>query len=315
MIKLSVIVPIYNAKDFIPDLIHTFEKQDTREFKVIFVNDASSDNSLQLMNELLERSTFAYDIIDLTDNGGPGNARNIGVSKCNTEYVCFVDADDNISSSFFSLLLDKAEKTNADIVFSDVKKVYDDGHTTNHINIDNYIKTKDSKDAACVFDCAPWGKIFKANIWEKNDLSFPLDIRAEDLAVIPALIYYSNKIQVVKQAIYYYRQTIVSRSRSGGQYYADVYKSFSRLKDTVDCFDIIECRAAVHIAYGVVMNTILCGASKDVTMKYISFVRTVYPHAYRNKLLAFLPWQKRLFIYNTYKGRYWIAKLMVKLGK
>lgn len=88
---VSIVVPMHNAADFIDDTIHSVLGQTYENWELILVDDASSDNTLEVVKQ------FANDkisVISLKRNGGAAKARNRGVSAARGRYVCFLDADD-----------------------------------------------------------------------------------------------------------------------------------------------------------------------------------------------------------------------------
>ena len=84
MIKVSVIVPVYNSEKTLERTIKSLLNQTLKDMEFIFVNDGSNDNSLEILNKYKDKIT----IID-QENNGPGGARNSGIKKANGEYIGF----------------------------------------------------------------------------------------------------------------------------------------------------------------------------------------------------------------------------------
>jgi len=119
--KISVIVPIFNSSKFIKRCIHTLVNQDFKEaFEIIFVDDASTDNSISLINKEKLNNVKIY---TLSKNSGPSIARNIGIKKAKGKYLYFLDSDDTIEINTFSKLYKAANENNYDIVFADKKRI------------------------------------------------------------------------------------------------------------------------------------------------------------------------------------------------
>ena len=94
--RFSIIVPLYNKADFVRKTLESIVHQTFQDYEVIIVNDGSTDNSLDVVEELFERFEildFRFKILD-QKNAGVAAARNNGVAKSKGEYVCFLDADD-----------------------------------------------------------------------------------------------------------------------------------------------------------------------------------------------------------------------------
>jgi glycosyltransferase involved in cell wall biosynthesis len=110
VIKLSVIIPAYNAVDFLEKCVRSIQGQDipTDEVEVIIVNDGSKDNTLTLVDRLL--AEFPNITCINQRNMGVSVARNAGIEKAQGKYLLFVDADDFVTPNFFGRVLSLAEQ-------------------------------------------------------------------------------------------------------------------------------------------------------------------------------------------------------------
>ena len=93
-IKISVIVPVYNAEKYLSDCIDSILNQTLKEIELILINDGSTDNSLQICREKASKDSRVK-IIN-KKNEGQGYARNIGIDRAKGEFITFVDSDDYI---------------------------------------------------------------------------------------------------------------------------------------------------------------------------------------------------------------------------
>ncbi len=107
-IKVSVIIPVYNAAAFLDDCLGSLLSQTLREIEVIAVNDGSSDSSLEILRGY-EAADTRLKVID-QPNAGAGNARNTGLAAASGEYLSFLDADDIYEID----MLEKAYRAAAD---------------------------------------------------------------------------------------------------------------------------------------------------------------------------------------------------------
>lgn len=90
---VSIIIPVYNSSKFISQTIKTVLDQTYANWELIFVNDCSSDNSVEIINEYVVKDSRII-LINQEKNGGPSLARNKGIDYANGKYLCFLDADD-----------------------------------------------------------------------------------------------------------------------------------------------------------------------------------------------------------------------------
>ena len=100
---VSVIIPVYNGRNYLPDIVKCLQKQTCKDMEIIIVNDGSTDNSYELAVKLAETDDR---IKVLTQpNRGPGAARNTGLQAATGEYITFVDADDRLPEDYIQALV------------------------------------------------------------------------------------------------------------------------------------------------------------------------------------------------------------------
>lgn len=108
---VSVIIPTFNAENFIAETIRSVLIQSHSDFELIVIDDCSTDNTVKIVREISDRDA-RLTLVELNENyGGPAGPRNIGVSKAKGEWICFLDADDLWHSSKLSIQLALLEKT------------------------------------------------------------------------------------------------------------------------------------------------------------------------------------------------------------
>lgn len=120
---VSVIIPMYNAAQFIPQTMESLLRQTMKNFEVIIIDDCSSDNSIQVVEKsappLLDAGIKIH-ILELAENiGTPGTVRNFGIDFAHGKYVTFLDADDLLMPKALEELSFFAEKFQADVVHTD----------------------------------------------------------------------------------------------------------------------------------------------------------------------------------------------------
>ena len=125
-IKLSVIVPTYNSSNTIERLIHSLSNQIFKEFELIFIDDNSSDNTVDVIVNTLENSNIAYNLIVNETNKGPGYSRNRGLEKASGDYIVFIDSDDIVREDHLSTFYDNIK--DHDSVFVKGLKVDNEGN-------------------------------------------------------------------------------------------------------------------------------------------------------------------------------------------
>ena len=115
----SIIVPVYNVKEFLPRCVTSVDKWNTKyEYEVILVDDGSTDGSSTLCDLLKDK----YSNIEVIHkpNGGLSDARNIGLLNAKGEFVIFLDSDDYLADDALETIGSKIEVQFPDILFAEV---------------------------------------------------------------------------------------------------------------------------------------------------------------------------------------------------
>ena len=121
---LSIIVPIYNAQDYIQVSLDSLLKQNYDDYEIICVNDGSTDNTLSILMEY-EKKNSRIRLID-KENGGVSSARNIGIQSACGKWIWFVDSDDYIPFNCLGYLVSQ--------ISEDIDYIAFDYDRTNKIN-------------------------------------------------------------------------------------------------------------------------------------------------------------------------------------
>ncbi|MBQ3450902.1 MAG: glycosyltransferase [Selenomonadaceae bacterium] len=116
--KISVIIPMYNAEKFLGVCLDSLLIQTLTDFEVLVVDDCSTDNSVAIAENYLEKFGGRLKIISLPENtGGGGIPRNVGLDFARGKYVCFLDSDDLLVDNALETLYTLAEKFHADATY------------------------------------------------------------------------------------------------------------------------------------------------------------------------------------------------------
>lgn len=120
-VKISFVVPVFNKEEHIRDCLNSLISQDFTDIEIIVIDDGSSDNTPQILKEYEDKI-----ILKTKSNTGVSAARNDGILLAKGKYTICIDADDCVEKDYASSVYDIAEKFDADIVITDMCKVYSD---------------------------------------------------------------------------------------------------------------------------------------------------------------------------------------------
>ena len=136
MIKVSIIVPVYNAEKYLKKCLDSLLRQTLEDIEIIVINDGSTDNSLEILNSYAAKDPRIKVISQ--ENSKQGAARNRGLDVAQGEFITFVDSDDWVELDFCELLYNAAQKYNVNIAASSTTRDY------KH-KIKNHLKLKEEK--------------------------------------------------------------------------------------------------------------------------------------------------------------------------
>ncbi len=217
MTKVSVILPIYNVEKYLPKCLDVLLAQTLQDIEVICVNDESSDNSLQI----LENYAAKDDRIKIINqqNSGPGVARNNGIKAAKGEYIAFCDPDDWLAPNACEILYNKAKETGATLVEYAIM-VHEEGRNKKQLKNNFYEQeiTDISQNFPIIFRgvSAAWNKFCSAQLLKNNNILFSEGYCCEDLIFSVSVRYHAKKIIYINQPLYNYlhRKSSITHKKS-----------------------------------------------------------------------------------------------------
>lgn len=203
--KISVIIPIHNVSRFIERCVESLMQQTLNEVEFIFVNDATPDDSIEILRGVLERyPKRVTHIIEHTQNKGLPAARNTGLSVATGEYVFHCDSDDYVEPDMLETLYNAAKRENADYVWCDWFLSHDNNER--YMSQPSYkTPTETLKGMLCgVMKYNVWNKLVKRSLYVDNGIFFPAGHgMGEDMTMI-RLVASATKVTYVDKALYHY---------------------------------------------------------------------------------------------------------------
>ncbi|WP_304124967.1 glycosyltransferase [Methanosphaera cuniculi] len=241
MVKVSVIMPIYQAEEFIERTCTNFSKQTLNDIELICINDGSVDNTQKILEKLAEK----YDFIKIIkqSNQGSGIARNNGIKKATGEYIAFLDADDiYIDDDALEKMYNYAKKHDANIVCANLERVSTTMKKEGNFNYDkdNYSKFTEYNILNPEEYGIPWAfykNIYKRKFLEDNNITFPSLSRGQDPVFLAEALTKTDKIHTTPVTLYGYNH----QSNGGANNKVDDYqKKYDYIKHYHDTIKILE---------------------------------------------------------------------------
>jgi len=230
---ISIIIPVYNTSEYLEECLDSLVNQTFEDIEIICINDASTDNSL----EILERYAKEDDrivVINNENNLGQATSRNEAFDIIKGEYLTFIDSDDKIELDAYEKLYDYAKKHGQDMVIFDTVRFNEKGKVwpsilhSRSILGEEVVKTNIIEHKELVYDTGIWNKLIKTDFFKKNNFKFVDNTLYEDLLFSMELFCATDSVGIYPKVKYYWRVRI-GDNKSTTQKYAET----KNLKDRV----------------------------------------------------------------------------------
>lgn len=203
--KVSVIIPVYNTRDFLELTLQSICMQTLREIEIIVINDGSTDLSLEIIERIA--ATDNRIVVYTQQNQGLSATRNRGIELAHAKYVYFMDSDDILELQTLELCYQKCEQENLDMVIFDAESFCDDGDFTIDIDyrrshllcesvhtgmeaLDILLRHKALRTSACL-------SIARLDLLNRHNLRFIRGILHEDELFTPLLYIYAQRVGAI----------------------------------------------------------------------------------------------------------------------
>lgn len=221
--RVSIIVPIYNVEKYLARCLDSLVNQTFNDIEIIAINDGSTDNSLNILNDYAKRDK-RIKVIN-KKNEGLSNARNTGILQCNGEYVMFVDSDDWIDKNMVAEMYNQIDE-DVDLVICTYTREFVGRSLPRNISdlpkLKIYYKDEFNKEIyrrlvgpindelrnPQYLDClsTAWAKLYKSSLIKDNQIKF-IDtniVSTEDTPFNVELFNYVNKCVFINETLYHY---------------------------------------------------------------------------------------------------------------
>lgn len=247
MIKVSIIIPVYNAEMHLERCLQSVLRQTEKDIEVILIDDGSIDESLNICHGYEEKDERIRVVHQ--ENAGVSAARNKGISLAKGKYIGFVDSDDWIDCEMYKSMLSEAERTDADVVMCDARTVYEDGKiqadTITQLSGNQILKKSDFTPALLLeMAGSAWRCIYKNNryndkLQKHNALLFPLGVKFSEDRIFNLYAFgKANKVAYMKEAFY---NRYMNKKSAVHRFHEDYFEAYKKAADSIE--------QAIHYAW------------------------------------------------------------------
>ena len=240
-VQVSVIVPIYNAYDYLGVALDSILSQTLKDIEVICIDDGSTDRSLDIIKKYHEADSRVRVVTE--NNAGVSTARNKGIVRARGEYIIFLDADDFYEPTLLEKLYNLAKKENLDIALSkfDIynSKTERFSASVDEKHVDIYAHgavVSKNEFPDYIFESATgyvWNKLFRTEMIRSKELTFAPELYIfEDVHFVCAALSYADRIAKIDEVLIHHRvYSDQSRAKLYKKYYNKVPDVYLKIKE------------------------------------------------------------------------------------
>jgi len=290
-VKVTVLMPIYNAEKYVRDAIESLLAQTCSDWKLICVDDGSTDNSVDIVKKYCKMDNR----ISLLQqkNAGPAVARAKAIEIADTEYVSILDSDDAYAPDYVELMLKRAEETNADSIVPNVEVGYKSSKkelnvfTKHGFRPDKVINGKEAFGMTIPWQLHGWQMVRTSLAKQYYTVALASYSNFNSDEYITRLLYLKSNIVALCSTQYRYRVEPNSLTRKPSLKRLDYLKTLDKLVDLCnqECIDK-EVMLRLYNDYYVTLVNMLKftkDLNSDEAKIGYGIIRDAYLHSYRSK--------------------------------
>lgn len=230
MVKVSVVIPVYNVEDYLGECLDSICNQTLRDIEIICINDGSKDNSLQILNNYAKKDD-RITVID-QENGGHAVATNRGMDCAKGKYLFLMDSDDKLKLDALEKTYNVAEEKNVDFVlfqainYDDEKdefyeaENYSMNAVAHHVG-DSVFSFDDLGGLALQIAVTPWTKLYNREFVVNSKVRFPEGLIFEDNIFFWEILLNAKRVYFLKEPLFYRRWYESSSTMAGDLRFTD----------------------------------------------------------------------------------------------
>lgn len=200
MVKVSIVVPIYNTEKYLKNCIESLLGQTLKDIEIILINDGSPGNASEIVKSYNDKRIVYIE----KENEGIGATRNLGIEKASGEYLMFIDSDDYIAPDCAEKMYNRAKEDDLDLVISDY---YEDRNgVIKEIKYDTFedCSLEDHSGLINHINLGPCNKIYKKTIFDDESIRFEEKLKYEDVPFVLKAMVKAKRIGKIDECLSYY---------------------------------------------------------------------------------------------------------------
>lgn len=316
----SVVIPVYNVKDYLPKCIDSVLAQDFEDYEIVLVDDGSTDGESGAICDRYAEANAARIRVIHKPNGGLGDARNVGMEAAQGEYVVFLDSDDYIGAGMFRTLAGAIDRFHSDVI--DFGFAVDtDGTITKRLVDDlphNRTFTLAELPQLLLTQPNAWSRCWKRSLFLDTGIRYPSRVWYEDIRTTTKLFAAADSICAVPDVFYYYvvREGSITRNPNVKRN-AEILEAFDDLLGWFRENDLFEryynelSRLAVdHVLLAASVRVLRVDPQSELLDRFQDYVQAQFPDYMENPYLQTLSRSRKLILRLLRQRKYRTVRML-----
>lgn len=293
---VTIVIPCYNVAKYIKRCIDSLVGQSFQKFKVILVDDKSTDDTYQYLLQLQATSGLDIMVLQNSCNSGPAVSRNKGIFEADTKYITFCDSDDWYEPDFLKTMVSLLEDNAADMAFCGYKVVDEHGNSQSR-PVYNRSGLISREEAFCLDADSLCMLMVKTDIMK--DTLLP-DLRnGEDVATVPLLMAKANRYAATVSCLYnYFRRSDSASERPTMKAVESLVCSYQYVQKNFPDKYIKEKEflGIKNLLYSTIITLFSCSNDKRTAKELLNEFETIYPNWKNNPYITSLRIYKKVIL-------------------
>lgn len=297
---VTIVIPCYNVAKYIKRCIDSLVGQSFQKFKVILIDDKSTDDTYQYLLQLQATSGLDIMVLQNSCNSGPAVSRNKGIFEADTKYITFCDSDDWYEPDFLKTMVSLLEDNAADMAFCGYKVVDEHGNSQSR-PVYNRSGLISREEAFCLDADSLCMLMVKTDIMK--DTLLP-DLRnGEDVATVPLLMAKANRYAATVSCLYnYFRRSDSASERPTMKAVESLVCSYQYVQKNFPDKYIKEKEflGIKNLLYSTMITLFSCSNNRHMAKSLLQEFEDIYPNWKNNPYIASLRGYKKIVLQFLY---------------
>ena len=249
MVKVSVVIPVYNVEEFLKECLDSIVNQTLEDIEIICVNDGSKDKSLDILNYYAENDD-RFTVIS-QENGGHAVATNRGMKLAEGEYLYLMDSDDIVELTTLEETYNYAKEKDADfVIFQSLNYVMDEDriyktdiysmdHIADYVG-DSVFNYEDLGDMIFDIPVTPWSKLYNNQFIKDIGATFPEGLVFDDNIFFWDVLFNAKRIAFYRKHLFKRRWYSYSSTTAGDQRFLDSIDIHNLMVDKFEKYGLLD---------------------------------------------------------------------------